>query len=214
MNHIIPVENKIILTALKKADMEKGYRHEALFSYDLKSKKLTSWWEENDHDTFVRTLTFNPYTKKLYASLYSVNEEHQNSHKAEQEQAPDVVPAVHRIVEYDINGRLLKEIYRAKEHIAYFAVSKDGKLALLSSAPMVFHERELFFVNLETGKKEPLKTGKLYPLQFIFAPNQKGIYFTAGSITSLYYHDFETKKAEEIFAQPNGYINNFSILLK
>ncbi|GAB6273181.1 MAG: hypothetical protein STSR0004_00440 [Peptococcaceae bacterium] len=153
ISHIIPAENKIILTALKKADMEKGYRYLGLFSYDLKLKKLTSWWEENDHDTSVRTLAFNPYTKRLYASLYSQNEMLQKSHKAEQEQAPDVVPPVHRIVEYDINGRLLREIYRAEEYIAYFAVSKDGKLALLSSAPMVFHERELFFVNLETGKK-------------------------------------------------------------
>lgn len=185
-----------------------------LFSYDLKSKILTSWWEENDHDTSVRTLTFNPYTQTLYASLYSWNEQVQKSHKAEQEQAPDVVPPVHRIVEYDMNGRLLREIYRAEEYIAFFAVSKDGKLALLSSAPMVFHERELFFVNLETGKKEPLKIDKLYPLQFIFAPDQKGIYFTAGSITRLYYYDFETKKVEEIFSQPNGYINNFFMLLK
>lgn len=214
INHIIPVGNKIILTALKKADMEKGYRYLGLFSYDLKSKTLTSWWEENDHDTSVRTLTFNPYTKRLYASLYSWKEQLQKSHKAEQEQAPDVVPAVHRIVEYDINGRLLREIYRAEEYIAYFAVSKDGKLALLSSAPMVFHERNLFLVNLETRKKEPLKIDNFKPLDYLFAPDLKGIYFTAGSVNALYYYDFAIKQVEKIFSQPNGYINNFLLMLQ
>lgn len=219
ISYIIPVENKIVLAGLKKDDMKKGYRYIELFSYDLESKTLTSWWDENDHDTSVRSLMFNPYTQRFYASLYSSNEKRQKSHKAEQEQTPDVVPPVHRIVEYDINGCLLREIYRAEEQIVQFAVSTDGEEALLKSAPMVFEKRDLYLFNLKTGAKELLSidNGTYAGMELehvFFAPDQKGIYFTSsGSPNGLYYYDFETKQVQEIFSRENGYINNFLLLL-
>ena len=41
----------------------------------------------------------------------------------------------------------------------------------------------------------------------------KGIYFTAGGRPNgLYCYNFETKKLEKIFSQPDGYINNFLLL--
>jgi WD40 repeat protein len=216
ISYIIPVENKIILVGLKKEDMKKGYRYLGLFSFDLESKTLTSWWDENDHDTSVRSLTLNPYTQRLYASIYSWDEQLQKSHKAEREQAPDVVPPVHRIVEYDLNGRLLREIYRAEELIVQFAVSKDGNLAVIKSAPMIFQKRDLFLFNLKTREKELLKIDDNYEAaveHVLFSPDQKGIYFTAGGRPNgLYYYDFETKQLEKIFSQPDGYINNFLLL--
>ncbi|MED0709824.1 hypothetical protein [Aneurinibacillus aneurinilyticus] len=75
INRMIPVDKKIILSTSPKCQ-----RNIPLATYDLQSKKL-SLWDEKDHDTSDRSLTLNPFTGKLYASLYSEKEGYKNQKK-------------------------------------------------------------------------------------------------------------------------------------
>ncbi|WP_052947813.1 hypothetical protein [Aneurinibacillus tyrosinisolvens] len=188
--------------------------------YDLQSKKL-KLLDQSDHDTSVRSLTFNPFTRKLYASLYSYKERLQKGHKAELEQTPDVVPAVHRVREYDVDGKMLKEIYKAEEMVMLFSSSRDNKFALIRTAPMVFKERKLYLLNLKNDKKQLLKTENYGAIEHAyFSPDNQGFFFTGrensknqeGTPNALYYYHLQTGKIEEIFAKPGGYINNFVLL--
>ncbi|WCK52729.1 hypothetical protein PP175_14970 [Aneurinibacillus sp. Ricciae_BoGa-3] len=138
INRMIPIDNKMILAASLK-----GNRNIPLASYDLKANKLTIW--QKDLDTSVRSLSLNPLTSKLYASLYSQKEQLEKTHKADLEQAPDVVPPVHRVVEYDINGQMLKEIYKTEEMITFF--SQNEYMALIRTAPTMFKQRKLYLLN-------------------------------------------------------------------
>ncbi|MED0670112.1 WD40 repeat domain-containing protein [Aneurinibacillus aneurinilyticus] len=215
INHIIPVDKKIILSTSPK-----GQRNIPLATYDLQSKKLILW-DEKDHDTSVRSLTLNPFTGKLYASLYSEKERVQKSKKADIEQTTKVVPAVHRIAEYDIEGQMLREIYKAEEMVTLFSVSKDTDLALIRTAPTVFKERKLYLYNLKTGKKEVLKTDNYGAIEHaFFSPDNQGFFFTArenvknqeGNPNALYYYHLQTGEIKQIFAKSGSYINNFMLV--
>lgn len=68
-----------------------GTRNVEMVTYDLKIKKLLLW-DKNDHDTCVQSLTLNPYSQKLYASLFFFKDRDQKVHKYEQQQTAFVKP--------------------------------------------------------------------------------------------------------------------------
>ena len=217
INYIIPSNNKIIVAAQKHET-----RNVELVTYEPDAKKLILW-DKNDHDTCVQSLTFNPHSKKLYASLFSFQESLDKIQQYEQEQAEHLKPPVFRIVEYSTDGKQLRTLLTIEEYVMTFAVSEDETKAVLRSAPMVFSPRQVYLIDLETGERQPLTIKNYDAFEHIyFSPDNKGLYLTAiakanieeegGVPNGLYYYDFETKQMERIFAQPNGYVNNFMLL--
>lgn len=221
INSIIPTGDKVILaTAEKRKDVVQ------LASYDLRANMLTYWMKPEDHDTSVRSLSYNPFTRKLYATLYSFAESSQNMEKANETQADDVVAATHRVVEYDLDGNALRELYKAREVIPSFSVSKDAKLALVRSAPMVHKQRENYLYYLDSGKKEKLDLPELGRIEEMYlSVDKQGFYFAgtlknppkhlapvAGALNGLYYYDFATRTVTLLFSMPDTYINNFVLL--
>ncbi|MBO8164785.1 MAG: hypothetical protein H0Z34_13870 [Brevibacillus sp.] len=222
INTIIPVDDRVILAAVTK---EKTAVQ--LASYDLKAQQLTFWVEPEDDDTSVAALSYNPFTQKLYAVLFSDRQRRTLVDKAAEEQADDVLPAVHRIVEYDLEGKERREWYKAEEKIVLVAVSSDTDFALIRSAPMVFKRRELFWYDLHTGEKQKLDIPGLRAIENVqIAPDKQGFYFTGiaesdseknaatlgGPPNGLYYYDFKTKQITQLYARPDQYINNFLLL--
>lgn len=222
INSIIPVDDRVILAAVstEKTAVQ-------LASYDRKAKQLTFWADPADDDTSVAALSYNPFTQKLYAVLFSDRERKSLAHKAEKEQADDVPAAVHRIVEYDLEGNEQKEWYQAAEKIVLVAVSADADFALIRSAPMVFTKRALFRYDLRTGEKQKLDIPGLRAIEHAqIAPDKQGFYFTGiadadaekkaatlgGPPNGLYYYDFTTKQITQLYARPDQYINNFILL--
>ncbi|EJL42227.1 hypothetical protein P4U99_19110 [Brevibacillus agri] len=141
-------------------------------------------------------------------------------------QADDVVAATHRVVEYDLNGNALRELYKAREVIPSFSVSKDAKLALVRSAPMVHKQRENYLHYLGSGKKEKLDLPELGRIEEMYlSVDKQGFYFAgtvknppkhlapvAGALNGLYYYDFATRTITLLFSRPDTYINNFVLL--
>jgi hypothetical protein len=224
INYMIPLDNQVILAAALK-----GKRSVQLASFDLEKKTLIPWFDENDDDTCVENVTFNPFTHKLYAALYSLKERDANVHYAEKYQTGDVVPAKYQIVEYDLKHLTSKQIYSGEEMIVNFSVSKDGKWAIMRSAPMMFQDRQLYLFNMLTGKKEQLTLqGDIAGITgAFFAPDGKSLFvlgvskaeekFThsldqASPPNGLYRYDLETKTLTRVFAEPEQYINNFQLL--
>lgn len=215
INHIIPTDNQIILSASPKKQ-----NNIPLIAYELQYKKLNIW-HKNDYDTSIQALTFNPFTQKIYAAFYSHKERLEKSKKADLEQTQNVAPPVHTVIEYNTRGEALREIYKSEEMVTLFSVSKDTDFALIRTAPMVFAERKLYLLNLKTGKKELLKTSDYGAIEHaFFSPDNKGFFFTArkrvknqdGTPNSLYYYDLQTGRVNEIFSKQGSYINNFMLL--
>lgn len=221
INSIIPTGDKVILAT---AEQEKDVVQ--LASYDLGTKKLTFWMKPEDNDTSVRSLSYNPFTRKLYATQYSFAEGSKNMEKANETQADDVVAATHRVIEYDLNGTSLREVYKAQEVVPSFSVSKDTALALIRSAPMVHKHRENFLQDLQSGKKEKLDLPELGKIEEIcLSFDKQGFYFAGtlqnppkhlapveGALNGLYYYDFASRSITLLFSKPDAYINNFVLL--
>lgn len=220
INYMIPIDNKIIM-----ATKLKGTTNIGLASYDLKSEVLDIW-NKADKDTCVQSLTLNPYTKKIYASLYSWKERLEKSKKASKAKSPIVIPPVNHIIEYDQDGTRIQELFSTEEQIGTFVVSNKGDRAILRSASEVFKKKELYLIDLKTGKREILNIPNYSPIgDVFFKQDDQGIFFTAfpSSYTEyeqnnsqpisngLYYYDFGTSQVQTILAKPNSFINNFSL---
>ncbi|QDX90952.1 hypothetical protein EEL30_00270 (plasmid) [Brevibacillus laterosporus] len=225
INYIIPVGNQIIVAAAEKTKSSVQ-----LASYDLQTKKLLFWVPPDDDDTAVEHLMYNPFTKKLYATLYSTQERRSLSRKAAKEQAPDVDAATHRVVEYDMNrGEQIKqrELYKAKEVIRLFSVSTNTEVALIKSGSKVFQEKQLYLYYFHSGKKELLVIPELSTIEeAYFTPDKQGLFIKGspkttlnnndvtvdGAPNGLYYYDFKTRKITKIYSKSDSYINNFILL--
>ncbi|WP_025850601.1 hypothetical protein [Paenibacillus ehimensis] len=223
INYMIPAGNLVILAAASK---EKNSVQPVTFNTE--TKQLNFWFGAEDDDTSVEDLTFNPYTSRLYATLFSAQEGRRNSKKTAETQADDTVPAVHRVVEYDLNGKSLRELYSAQEKIVRFHVSKDAKQAIMRSAPMVFERRELYLYDLETKRREKLDIPGISTVSHaVIAPDEKGLFILgvpnsmgeasssiekSGPPNGLYYFNLDTRQVTPIFIKDEHYINNFVLL--
>ncbi|ERM16163.1 hypothetical protein [Brevibacillus laterosporus] len=225
INYIIPVGNQIIIAAAEKTKSAVQ-----LASYNLQTKKLSFWVPPNDDDTSVKHLMYNPYTKKLYATLYSNQEDETLTRKAAKEQAPDIDAATHRVVEYDMNQgeqKKPRELYKAKEVIRLFSVSTNTEVALIKSGSKVFKEKQMYLFYFDSGKKEPLVIPELSTIEeAYFAPDKQGLFIKGnlkttlknnditddGPPNGLFYFDLKTHKINEIYSKPDSYINNFILL--
>lgn len=212
INYLIPIGNKIVMAAQLK-----GSRQITLCSYDLKSRVLNVW-NKKDHDTFVQSLTMDPYTNKLYATLYSWKERLEKSNNATKEHSLVVLPPINHVMEYSSNGQKVKELFSVEEQVGTFVVSNEGERAMLRSAPHVFQTKKLYSIDLKTGKKVVLSIPNYIPSgDVFFRPDDQGIFFIAykandpSQSNGLYYYDFNTKQVSTILSKPNSFINNFAL---
>ncbi|WP_166245446.1 hypothetical protein [Paenibacillus turpanensis] len=225
INSIIPIweHEKVILAAVDKVKSAVQ-----IYGYDHQSGKLTNWFPSDNDDTSVESLHYHASTGKLYAVLFSDQERDKLTDKANLAKAADVKASPHWVMEYDMQGKALGEVYRADEKISFFVLSQDKKFALIRSAPTVFQAKKIYVYDMGSGSKQELDSKGLSSIQFAsFSPNpdQEGFYFTGivhsmeepGKITggppnSLYFYELKSGKISRIFGQDSMYINNFILL--
>ncbi len=213
INYMIPVNNEIVMVAQLRGQQQIG-----LCSFNLSSGSLNVW-DKNNPDIFAQSLTFNPFTNKLYATVYSWRERIHISGKASEELSSVVLPPVNDIIEYTADGTKVKQLFSVQEQIGTFVVSSQSDKAILRSAPSVFATKDLYLINLQTGNRTVLSIPGYSPTgDVFFSTDNNGIYFAGFNVKTqvngIYYYDFASKKVRTIFARPNSFLNNFALYKK
>jgi len=205
--------NKLFIKAQKYTD-----RNFKVLTYDLHNGQC-SIWNENDADLNTYNFCYNQSNHKIYAIQRSIKEQDSTE-----------VP-LHKTTEYDENGNEIKLLFSMREFVHDISVSKDGKIALVSSVSYNTNTpiSSIYLVNLGTAKVKTIirSSGDNYVIkQPLFSPDEKGFYFLAITPTSkticyeankpikargIYYYNFKTKTITKVFEKENGTVNNYYI---
>lgn len=210
INYMIPVDHEIAMVAQLR-----GQRQIGLCSFDLSSGTFKVWDKDNP-DMYAQSLTLNPLTDRLYATVYSWNERIHLSDQATADHTSDVKPPVNDIIEYSADGTKVKQLFSVQEQIGTFVVSPKSDKAILRSAPYVFATKQLYLINLHTGKRTELLIPGYAPNgDVFFSPGGNGIYFAGFDLktqeSGLFYYAFASKKVRTILERPNSFVNNFAV---
>ncbi|WP_276917811.1 hypothetical protein [Aneurinibacillus aneurinilyticus] len=213
LSYLVPLEERIILGATKK-----GHHNTQLATYDIKSKKLY-FWNENDFDNSLETLSYDPFHQQIYASFFSEKERNKNDEIRYKRQTPDVIPPTYQVFKYDKTGTDMKKIYETKEKLHTFApFYNQSDFMVIASSPTVFKQKKVYA--LEKDKKTFIDLKGYGAIDNLYySPDKKGFYFTAETNenttapqNALYFYDFNQKQVKKIFEHSGAYINNYLIL--
>lgn len=207
--------NKVYMRGLQLDDPNR--RNFNIAVYDLHNNQLTIWNEE-ESDMSIFAFDYNPFTLRLYGIERSEKE-------VRSTQLPD--RATHKIVEFDMTGKRIRELLNVKMSITNLSVSKDGTTGLFSGASSTPYP-SIYMIDFQTSTITPIieydkKSIVKWP---VYSTDEKGFYYLAitpesKQITSItgekawtrgiYYYDFSTKTSTKIFMKDDGIVRNFNI---
>ncbi len=215
MDFIEVNRNKIYMRGLQLDDPNR--RNFNIGVYDLNSNQMNIWNKE-ETDKSIFAFDYNPNTLKLYGVERSEKE-------VRSTQLPD--RPTHKIVEFDKNGKRIRELDEINMSITDISVSKDGDTGLFTEASSTPYP-SIYMIDFKTSTVTPVieydkKSIVKCP---IYSPDEKGFYYLAitpdsKQITSdtgekawtrgVYYYDFATKTSTKIFMKDDAIVRNFTI---
>lgn len=212
INKIIPytVENKLIMAAVKK-----GERPLKVIFYDKESKQINAV-NDQDMDTTVQDISYDPETNKTYAASHSEDEQSKNIEKANKTQTP-LIPPKNRIVEIDNRSMEQRSVTELEnEHI--LSLSARGEQILVATARQINEDPvEYSLINIKTGERQKIDLPISARKGLFLSKDGRGVYFLGVSEKTdnkrgIYFYEFNTQKIESIFPQKDGFINNFRLI--
>ncbi|HWO74807.1 MAG TPA: hypothetical protein VNM69_02695 [Bacillus sp. (in: firmicutes)] len=212
INKIIPhtVENKLIMAAVKK-----GERPLKVIFYDKQSKQISAV-NDQDMDTTVWDISYDPETNKTYAASHSEDEHSKNIEKANKTQTA-LIPPKNQIVEIDNHNMKQRSVIEL-ENEQILSLSARGEQILIATARHINEDPvEYSLINIKTGERQRIDLPISARKGLFLSKDGKGVYFLgvsekAGTKRGIYFYDFNTQKMELVFPQKDGFINNFRLI--
>lgn len=206
---------------------DKVYGRHTIGTYDLKSRSLKIW-DNEDKDSTIYNFYCNIFNNKIYTIERSLKEMHTSKFPH--------IPR-HRIIQYSQNGDREKEVYSTDKFIDNISVDNDGKRVLFDATDIEGNKpvKKIYMLDFNSLKErimiEPKSEFEKYTIVRMkmpqFSPDGKGFYFLGsdlksavierpeGSVpitsNSIYYYKFSTKNIFKIFEVPNASINIYNV---
>ncbi|SMQ81054.1 hypothetical protein SAMN05444673_4111 [Bacillus sp. OV166] len=120
-------ENQLLFMRVLIGDNERNFQ---LAIYDLKNKKINKW-NNQDKDTSVFMMDYNPKKKQLLLVTNSVKKEYEKIEQANKKGIPPE-PPVYTLSIYNKDGQKVKDIKTIEVFLTGASLSSDGNNILIS----------------------------------------------------------------------------------
>ncbi|MEC0333874.1 hypothetical protein P4H42_30370 [Paenibacillus macerans] len=213
INSIVPftADNKLIMVAVKQ-----GERNLKIGFFDKETGDIR-FVNDQDLDTTTWDIAYNPETNKTYAAQYSEAQDYIQLRKANKAHK-DMIPPNHSIVEIDNATLATRKIIELKEE-QILCLTVSGEQILIATTKVINGSSvEYSMINVNTGERTKIDLPFIARSGIALSKDGKGIYYLGEDANAkadqrgVFYLDLTTKKAEPIFLQDDGFINNFSYI--
>ncbi|MFC0274485.1 hypothetical protein ACFFIX_24440 [Metabacillus herbersteinensis] len=223
-NHVdfleLDEENQLLFMRVLMSGSDRNFQ---LAIYDLKNKEIHKW-DNQDKDTSVKMIDYNPDKEQLLVVTNSVKKEYEKIDQANKKGIPPE-PPVYILSIYNKDGKKVKDITTLETFLTGASLSSDGKDVLIS----YFNNLEEQIYNIATidiesqNKTLLLQDPKISMREPEYSKDKSGFYFLANknkqieindkndNTVTINFYDIKEKKITEIWSQVDGEVVNFFV---
>ncbi|MBT2699172.1 hypothetical protein J7E79_17440 [Bacillus sp. ISL-40] len=197
-------------------------RNFQLAIYDLKNKEIHKW-DNQDKDTTVKMIDYNPDKEQLLVVTNSVKKEYEKIDQANKKGIPPE-PPVYTLSIYNKVGQKVKDLTTLENFLTGASLSSDGKDVLISYFNNL--EQQIYkiaTIDMESQNKTLLlQDPKISMREPEYSKDKSGFYFLANknkqiainkndNTVTVNFYDIREKKITEIWSQVDGEVVNFFV---